>query len=242
MITGRPKKPVILSEEVREQLGAIVNSRSLPHGLVRRAHIVLLAADGISNNAIAERVGISRQMVCYWRKRYLQQGLAGLHDELRPGRARSISDEEVATLVRRTIETKPRDGTHWTVRAVAKDSELSRTTVHRIWQAFGLQPHRQRHFKLSTDPFFVEKVRDIAGLYLNPPDKAMVLCVDEKSEIQALDRTQPRLAIGLGYLEGVTHDYVRNGTTTLFAALDIANGQVLILNSFQDGINPRPIC
>jgi len=112
-----------------------------------------------------------------------------------------------------------RDGTHWTVRTVAKDSELSRTTVHRIWQAFGLQPHRQRHFKLSTDPFFVEKVRDIAGLYLNPPDKAMVLCVDEKSEIQALDRTQPRLPMGLGYLEGVTHDYVRNGTTTLFCCV-----------------------
>jgi putative transposase len=161
MITGRPKKPVILSEEVREQLGAIVNSRSSPHGLVRRAHIVLLAADGISNNVIAERVGISHQMVCHWRKRYLQQGLAGLHDELRPGRPRSISDEEVATLVRKTLETKPRDGTHWTVRTVAKDSELSRTTVHRIWQAFGLQPHRQRYFKLSTDPFFVEKVRDI---------------------------------------------------------------------------------
>jgi transposase len=227
MITGRPKKPVILSKEVREQLGAIVNSRSSPHGLVRRARIVLLAADGISNNAIAERVGISHQMVCHWRQRYLQQGLAGLHDELRPGRPRSISDEEVATLVRKTLETKPRDGTHWTVRTVAKDSELSRTTVHRIWQAFGLQPHRQRHFKLSTDPFFVEKVRDIAGLYLNPPDKAMVLCVDEKSEIQALDRTQPRLPMGLGYLEGVTHDYVRNGTTTLFAALDIANGQVI---------------
>jgi putative transposase len=227
MITGRPKKPVILPQEIREQLGAIVNSRSSPHGLVRRARIVLLAADGISNNVIAERVGISHQMVCHWRKRYLQQGLAGLHDELRPGRPRSISDEEVATLVRKTLETKPRDGTHWTVRGVAKDSELSRTTVHRIWQAFGLQPHRQRHFKLSTDPFFVEKVRDIAGLYLNPPDKAMVLCVDEKSEIQALDRTQPRLPMGLGYLEGVTHDYVRNGTTTLFAALDIANGQVL---------------
>ena len=159
MITGRPKKPVILPEEIREQLGAIVNSRSSPHGLVRRARIVLLAADGVSNNAIAERVGISHQMVCHWRQRYLQQGLTGLHDELRPGRPRSISDEEVATLVRKTLETKPRDGTHWTVRTVAKDSELSRTTVHRIWQAFGLQPHHQRHFKLSTDPFFVEKVR-----------------------------------------------------------------------------------
>jgi putative transposase len=166
-------------------------------------------------------------MVCHWRKRYLQQGLAGLHDELRPGRLRSISDEEGATLVRKTLETRPRDGTHCAVWTVAKYFELSRTTVHRIWQAFGLQPHRQRHFKLSTDPFFVKKVRDIAGLCLNPPDKAMVQCVDEKTEIQALESNQPRLTMGLGYLEVVTNDYVRNGTTTLFAASDTANGQVL---------------
>jgi len=227
MRTGRPREPIVLSEEEREQLNGIANSRSLPHGLARRANIVLLAADGMPNSAIAERVNLSPQMVCKWRKRYLRQGLPGLHDELRPGRPRSVSDEEVAMLVRRTIETKPPDGTHWTIRAVAKDTELSRPTVHRIWRAFGLQPHRQRHFKLSTDPFFVEKVRDIVGLYLNPPDKAMVLCVDEKSQIQALDRTQPLLPMGLGYVEGVTHDYVRHGTTTLFAALDIATGQVL---------------
>lgn len=224
MITGRPKKPIMLSNEEREQLTAIANSRSLPYGLVRRANIILLAADGISNNIVAERVGISRQGVCYWRKRYFQQGLTGLHDELRPGRPRSISDEEIAVLVRKTLETKPLDGTHWTIRTVAKDTELSCTTVHRIWRAFGLQPHRQRHFRLSTDPFFVEKVRDIVGLYLNPPDKAMVLCVDEKSQIQALGRIQPMLPLGLGYVEGVTHDYVRHGTTTLFAALDIATG------------------
>ena len=227
MRTGRPKEPIVLSKEEREQLNGIANSRSLPHGLARRANIVLLAADGMPNSAIAERVNLSPQMVCKWRKRYLRQGLPGLHDELRPGRPRSVSDEEVAMLVRRTIETKPPDGTHWTIRAMAKDTELSRPTVHRIWRAFGLQPHRQRHFKLSTDPFFVEKVRDIVGLYLNPPDKAMVLCVDEKSQIQALDRTQPLLPMGLGYVEGVTHDYVRHGTTTLFAALDIATGQVL---------------
>ena len=227
MITGRPKKPIILSDEEREQLTAIANSRSLPHGLVRRASIVLLGADGISNNSIAERVGVSRQSVCYCRKRYLQHGLSGLQDELRPGRPRSVSDEAVALLVRKTLETKPRNGTHWTIRAVAKEAELSNTTVHRIWRAFGIQPHRQRQFKLSTDPFFVEKVRDIVGLYLNPPDKAMVLCVDGKSQIQALDRTQPMLPMGLGYVEGVTHDYIRHGTTTLFAALDIATGQVL---------------
>jgi len=227
VITGRPKKLIVLSDEEHEQLTAIANSRSLPHRLARRARIVLLDADGISNNTIAQRVGVSRQSVCNWRQRYLRQGLAGLHDELRPGRPRSISDEEVAVLVRKTLETKPQDGTHWTIRTVAKDTEFSCTTVHRIWRAFGLQPHRQRHFKLSTDPFFVEKVRDIVGLYLNPPDKAMVLCVDEKSQIQALDRTQPMLPMGLGYVEGVTHDYVRHGTTTLFAALDIATGQVL---------------
>ena len=227
MRTGRPKKPISLSEEEREQLSAITKSISLSHGLVRRARIVLLAAEGMQNRIIAERVGLSPQMVCKWRKRYLEQGLPGLHDELRPGRPRSISDEEVAMLVRKTIETRPQDGTHWSIRAAAKDTQLSRPTVHRIWRAFGFQPHRQRHFKLSTDPFFVEKVRDIVGLYLNPPDKAMVLCVDEKSQIQALDRTQPLLPMGLGYVEGVTHDYVRHGTTTLFAALDIATGQVL---------------
>ncbi len=227
MRTGRPKEPVVLSEGKREQLNGIANSLSVPYGLARRVRIVLLAAEGVPNGTIAERVGLSHQTVCQWRQRYLQQGLAGLHDELRPGRPRSVSDEEVAMLVRKTIETKPENGTHWTIRAVANDTGLSRPTVHRIWRAFGLQPHRQRHFKLSTDPFFVEKVRDIVGLYLNPPDKAMVLCVDEKSQIQALDRTQPMLPMGLGYVEGVTHDYVRHGTTTLFAALDIATGQVL---------------
>lgn len=227
MRTGRPKAPITLSKAEHEQLKAIANSRSLPHALVNRVRIVLMAAEGIPNDTIAERIGLSRQMVCKWRRRYVQQGLSGLHDELRPGRPRSISDEKVAALVRKTLETKPQGGTHWTIRSVAKETRISRPTVHRIWQAFGLQPHRQRHFKLSTDPFFVEKVRDIVGLYLNPPDNAMVLCVDEKSQIQALDRTQPLLPMGLGYVEGVTHDYIRHGTTTLFAALNIATGQVL---------------
>jgi len=154
-------------------------------------------------------------------------GVAGLHDELRPGRPRPISDERVAQLVRKTLETKPKAGTHWSVRQIAGQTRLSKSTVHRIWRAFGLEPHRQRHFKLSTDPFFVEKVRDIVGLYLHPPENAVVLCVDEKSQIQALERTQPMLPIGLGYVEGVTHDYRRPGTTTLFAALDTAKGTVL---------------
>jgi len=227
MKTGRPKPDVCLSSGEKEQLQSMVSSRSLAYGLVTRARIVLLAAEGASNREISGKVGLSAQSVCKWRRRFLAQGLSGLHDELRPGRPRSISDEQVASLIRQTLNTQPRDGTHWTIRSLAKQAQLSRPTIHRIWRAFGLQPHRQRHFKLSTDPFFVEKVRDIVGLYLDPPDKAMVLCVDEKSQIQALDRTQPLLPMGLGYVEGITHDYVRHGTTTLFAALDIATGQVL---------------
>jgi putative transposase len=227
MKTGRPRIPIVLSTEDQSQLNAIVNSRSLPHGLVTRAKIILLAAEGETNRSIAERVSLSPQMVCKWRQRYIEQGLSGLHDALRPGRPRSISDEEVAEIVHKTIKTKPKNATHWTIRSLSQETELTRPTIHRIWRAFGLQPHRQQRFKLSTDPFFVEKVRDIVGLYLNPPDKAVVLCVDEKSQIQALNRTQPILPMGLGYVEGVTHDYVRHGTTTLFAALNIATGQVL---------------
>jgi putative transposase len=227
MKTGRPKVPVVLSEDQQQQLKSWAASRSLPHGLVIRARIVLLAAEGLTNQAIAEKVGLSKQMVGKWRQRYLEHGLTGLHDEMRPGRPRSVSDEEVAELIHKTLQTKPDGATHWSVRSMAEHTQISPPTVHRIWSAFGLQPHRQRHFKLSTDPFFVEKVRDIVGLYLNPPDKAMVLCVDEKSQIQALDRTQPSLPMGIGYVEGVTHDYVRHGTTTLFAALNIATGHVL---------------
>jgi putative transposase len=227
MRTGRPKKPIILTEEAEEQLKSLSSSRSLPHSIVNRARIILMAADNVPNSVIAEKVDLSHQMVSKWRRRFIEQGITGLHDEVRPGRPRSVSDEDVAMVVRKTLQTKPGAGTHWTIRDVASETQLSRPTVHRIWQAFGLQPHRQRHFKLSTDPFFVEKVRDIVGLYLDPPDKAMVLCVDEKSQIQALDRTQPMLPMGLGYVEGVTHDYIRHGTTTLFAALDIETGQII---------------
>lgn len=227
MAKGRPKLPVILSEEDRLQLTGVAHSRSMPHGLVMRARIVLLAAEGLPNATIAQKLGFSQQSVCLWRKRYLEEGIQGLHDELKPGRPRTISDEKVAVLVRKTLNTKPKDGTHWTIRTMARETRLSHPTVHRIWRAFGLQPHRQKHFKLSTDPFFVEKVRDIVGLYLSPPENAVVLGVDEKSQIQALERTQPMLPMGLGYVEGVTHDYERHGTTTLFAALDIANGDVL---------------
>ena len=162
-----------------------------------------------------------------WRQRYLDRGLEGLHDELRPGRPRSIADEQIAELINTTLRTEPEAGTHWSCRTLAKQAGVSKTTVHRVWGAFGLRPHRYDYFKLSTDPFFVEKVRDVVGLYLDPPAHALVLCVDEKTQCQALQRTQPALPMGLGYLEGYTHDYVRHGTTNLFAALDIANGQVL---------------
>jgi putative transposase len=227
MAIGRPVAPVELSEHVRRELQGWCRSRTLPAGLARRARLILLAAEGLSNKAIAEKVGLSGAMVGVWRKRFRAQGLVGLYDEPRPGGPRSIQDEQVAELIRQTLQTKPPDGTHWTCRSLAQHSGLSKSTVQRVWQAFGIQPHRQKHFKLSTDPYFVEKVRDIVGLYLTPPDKALVLCVDEKSQIQALDRTQPLLPLGLGYVEGVTHDYVRHGTTTLYAALDIASGQVL---------------
>lgn len=227
MPRGRPVRPLPLSDAAREQLTVMSRSRTLPHALVVRARIVLLAADGWSNIKIAERLALSRLTVGVWRRRYLQQGIEGLYDEPRPGGPRSIGDEQIAALISKTLRSKPKDGTHWSCRSIAEGTKLSKSTIHRVWKAFGLQPHRQKHFKLSTDHFFVDKVRDIVGLYLNPPDKAMVLCVDEKTQIQALDRTQPLLPLGLGYVEGVTHNYVRHGTTTLFAALDIASGQVL---------------
>ncbi len=224
---GRPLAPLSLSPAEREQLVALTRSRSMPHALVTRAQIVLLAADGVSNTIIAEQLRLSKPTVGQWRQRYLRQRVQGLYDELRPGGPRAIRDEQIARLLRRTLKTTPRGGTHWSCRTLAAETRLSKSTVHRVWTAFGLQPHRQKHFQLSTDPFFVEKVRDLVGLYLHPPDKAMVLCVDEKSQIQALDRTQPLLPLGLGYVEGVTHGYLRHGTTTLFAALDIASGRVL---------------
>ena len=227
MPRGRPLAALTVSPAEREELVSITRSRSMPQALAMRARIVLLAADGHSNTDIAERLRVSQPTVGTWRKRYRTQRLQGLYDEPRPGGPRSIRDEQVAALIRKTLKTKPEDGTHWSCRSIAAETTLSKSTVQRVWKAFGLQPHRQKHFKISTDPFFVEKVRDIVGLYLHPPDHAIVLCVDEKSQIQALDRTQPLLPLGLGYVEGVTHDYVRHGTTTLFAALDIASGRVL---------------
>lgn len=228
MPRGRPLEPLEVSEATLEELGALARSRSLPAGLVRRARIVLMCAKGLNNTSVAEEVGTTRQTVGKWRERFRTQGLMGLYDEHRPGKPRSIEDEEIMELVRKTLETEPADGsTHWSCRSMAEQTGLSKSTVQRVWKAFGLQPHRQKHFKLSTDPFFAEKVHDIVGLYLNPPEHAMVLCVDEKSQTQALERTQPLLPLGLGYVEGVTHGYIRHGTTTLFAALDVATGEVL---------------
>lgn len=226
MPRGRPKPVLALAEQDRQQLEALSRSRSLPNGLVRRVQIVLLSAEGLTNKEIAARLSLSEPTVGKWRRRYLSGGLEGLHDELRPGRPRSLADEQIAELVNTTLHSAPAGGTHWSCRTLARQTGVSKTTVHRVWGAFGLKPHRQESFKLSTDPFFVEKVRDVVGLYLDPPTAAVVLCVDEKTQCQALQRTQPILPLGLGYLEGYTHDYVRHGTTNLFAALDIANGQV----------------
>lgn len=228
MSRGRRLQPLELSAEAREELQSLACSRSLPAGLVRRAKTVLLCADGLNNSAVADKVGTSRQTVGIWRERFRTQGLMGLYDERRPGKPRTVKDEEVMALLKKTLDTKPPDGsTHWSARSMADATGLSKSTVHRIWTAFAIQPHRQKHFKLSTDPFFVEKVHDIVGLYLNPPEHAVVLCVDEKGQTQALERTQPMLPLGLGYVEGVTHGYVRHGTTTLFAALDVATGKLL---------------
>lgn len=227
MITGRPKPTLTLTADERTQLRSLAGSRTLPHALVARARLVLWSADGQSNTQIARRLHWTNATVGKWRQRFVQHRLPGLYDELRPGRPRSIDDEQIAALLKRTLSRRPAESTHWSIRQAAQASGISRSTVHRVFQTFGVQPHRTRSFKLSTDPFFIEKVRDIVGLYLHPPDHALVLCVDEKSQIQALNRTQPVLPMGLGYVEGVTHDYVRHGTTTLFAALDIANGKVL---------------
>jgi putative transposase len=186
-----------------------------------------MAADGMQNIEIAKRNGISRNAVGRWRSRFMRSGVSGLDDQLRPGRPRTIRDEDIARLINQTLQKKPKNATHWTTRLIASHAGISKSTVQRVWSAFGLQPHRHKSFKLSNDPFFIEKLRDIVGLYLNPPENAVVLCVDEKSQCQALERTQPVLPMGLGYVEGVTHDYVRHGTTTLFAALNIATGEVI---------------
>src|ERR687892_769679 len=228
MAMGRPKAELMLSAQEQAQLQSIARAHSLPAALVRRANIVLACAAGASNSAVARRFGTTNATVGKWRRRFVARRVEGLHDELRPGKPRSIDDERIAQLLTTMLHRRPADGgTHWSVRGLAAETGISKTSVHRFLQVFGLQPHRRDSFKLSTDPFFVEKLRDVVGLYLDPPDKALVLCVDENSQVQALERTQPLLPLGLGYVEGVTHDYVRHGTTTLFAALDLLDGAVL---------------
>ena len=218
---------VALTPNEHEQLTGLANSRTLGHGLVQRAQVVVLAAEGRQNLEIAARVGLNRLNVGKWRRRFAEEGIAGLYDIPRSGRPRSIDDERVSRVLQTTLHRKPAPATHWSTRLLAQEAGLSKSTVQRIWSAFGVQPHRRTGFTLSNDPFFVEKVRDVVGLYLDPPRHAVVLCVDEKSQCQALERLQPVLPMGLGYLEGVTHDYIRHGTVTLFAALDVASGQVL---------------
>jgi len=216
-----------LDEAERCELEARTRRRKISRADAMRAEIVLLAADGATNLAIAEQLGVTRVTVATWRKRFAAKRLDGLADEPRPGAPRKIGDEKIAEVVTTTLETMPAAATHWSTRSMAKASGLSISTVHRIWRAFSLQPHRSETFKLSADPLFVDKVRDIVGLYLNPPDHALVLCVDEKSQIQALDRTQPLLPMRPGQAERHTHDYKRHGTTSLFAALDVKAGTII---------------
>ena len=198
-----------------------------PHSIAQRARIVLLASEGLSNNAVADKVGVNQATVVKWRKRFLARRLDGLVDEPRPGAPRTIGDAEVEAVIVRTLEDKPTDATHWSTRDLAKRVGMSPSSVGRIWQAFGLKPWLTDTFKLSEDPQFVDKVRDIVALYMNPPDHAVVMCVDEKTSIQALDRTQPSLPMRPGQVERRTHDYKRNGVTDLFAALNLATGQVV---------------
>lgn len=228
MPMGRPKAELLLSEPEREQLSSMTRSHSIGAALALRARIVLAAAQGEANEQIAKRMQITRETVGKWRSRFIKQRIKGLYDQLRPGKPRTIDDERVAQLIKKTLHTKPADGaTHWSVRAIAAETNISPSSVHRYFKLFNLQPHRSETFKLSTDPFFIEKLRDVVGLYLNPPENALVFCVDEKSQCQALERTQPLLPMGFGYVEGVTHDYVRHGTTTLFAALNVLDGSII---------------
>ena len=227
MRTGRPIPPLTISTDERETLDRWTRRASTGQALAQRARAILGCAAGKSNTRVAHELRLTKQTVGKWRIRFLTKRLDGLLDEPRPGAPRTIKDAEVEAVLTRTLETKPADATHWSTRTMAQACGLSRTTVHRIWRAFALQPHRTETFKLSTDPLFIEKVRDIVGLYLNPPDRALVLCVDEKSQIQALDRTQPLLPMRPGQVERRSHDYVRHGTTSLFAALDAKSGRVI---------------
>jgi transposase len=227
MRTGRPKKVLTLTDDERAKLEQWARRPKSAQRLALRSRIVLACAAGKSNTQVAAELRITMPTVGKWRGRFVEDRLESLVDEPRPGAPRTIADAQVEDVITRTLESKPEAATHWSSRGMAQATGLSQTAIVRIWHAFGLQPHRSETFKLSTDPLFVEKVRDVVGLYLSPPDKALVLCVDEKSQVQALDRTQPLLPLGPGQAERGTHDYVRNGTTSLFAALDVATGQII---------------
>jgi transposase len=216
-----------LSEAERTALEGLRRRRRTAQGLARRAEIVLSAAAGLQNKQIAVQLGSDPTTLGKWRRRFAEHRLDGLYDEPRPGAPRRIGDEAVAETIRRTLEETPAIATHWSLRGMAAATGYAPSTIHRIWKAFGLQPHRVESFKLSSDPLFVDKVRDIVGLYMAPPDRALVLCVDEKSQIQALDRTQPLLPMRTGQPERRSHDYTRHGTLSLFAALDVATGKVI---------------
>lgn len=227
MRTGRPRTLVMLTVDERHRLESLAHrSRSAPD-LARRARIILACAHGGATTSIAKRLHVSATTVCKWKTRFVRERLDGLYDESRPGTPRKITDDQIEQVIVRTLESTPRGATHWSTRGMAKTMGFSHATISRIWRAFGLQPHRSETFKLSKDPLLIDKVRDIVGLYLNPPDHAVVLCVDEKSQIQALDRTQPLLPMRPGQVERRTHDYKRHGTTTLFAALDAKTSQVI---------------
>ncbi len=224
---GRPLEPLSLCEGERSELSSLAARRKTAQALAMRARIVLLSSEGMPNIEVAARLSIDKATVGKWRRRFLSDRLDSLRDEARCGAPRTVDDARVEAVIVSTLESFPSDATHWSSRGMAKASGLSTSTVQRIWRAFGLQPHRAETFKLSTDPDFVAKVRDIVGLYLAPPARALVLCVDEKSQIQALDRSQPMLPMRPGQIERRTHDYTRHGTTSLFAALDIATGAVI---------------
>ena len=227
MRTGRPKKTLVLTNAEREKLEQWARRPKTAQRLALRSRIVLRCAEGLPNQAVARELGVTGATVGKWRERFRTVRLEGLGDEPRPGAPREITDAQVEDVITRTLESAPPAAPHWSTRSMARATKLSRPTIARIWQAFGLQPHRTENFKLSSDPFFVEKVRDIVGLYLNPPEHAAILCVDEKSQVQALDRTRPVLPLRPGVPERQTHDYIRHGTTSLFAALEVATGKVI---------------
>jgi len=219
--------PIELSDAERAQLESWTRRRTSAQALALRSRIVLLAAEGHNHREIARELGIDRNTVAKWRSRFVKHRLDGLTDEPRPGRPRMITDEQVEEVIVKTLETTPKDATHWSTRSMAAEVGLTQSAVLRIWKAFGLQPHRQETWKLSKDPLFIDKVRDVVGLYLNPPERAVVLCVDEKSQIQALDRSAPILPMLPGTPERATHDYKRSGTSSLYAALNLTTGTVI---------------